>query len=118
MPETAPVVLVEVPEAMFSIAGGVALAGRTDDHGENVSEANIVAVEAVGFVDDLESLITGLYKSDIDTLSSHSVSASSDRKHVKMVLTENREAPWTASSTTWMVALSPALTFRPAGSGT
>lgn len=117
MPETAPAVLVEVPEAMFSVTGGVALARRAYNHSVNVGEADVVAVKAVGFVYNLQPRVAGLDKSDIDALS-HSVSACSDCKQVRIELTENRAAPWTASSTTWIVALSPAFTFRPAGSGT
>lgn len=68
MVEASPAVSAEVPEAMLSVAGGVALAGCADCHRVDISEADIVAVEAVGRVHFLEAGIVVLNKGNINTL--------------------------------------------------
>jgi hypothetical protein len=66
--DTPPAVPSEVPEASLGVAGGVALAGRADDHGVDVCEADIVAIEAVGYVDLCKAGIVVLDESDINAL--------------------------------------------------
>lgn len=99
---------------------GVDLAG---DDCVDVGEADVVAVEAVCLVDDPEALVVGLNECDVDALRVFLVSQMVLGFPIlsqpgKELLTENSDAPCTASSTTWMVALSPGETVVLAGRGT
>lgn len=99
--------------------------------GVDVGEADVIAVEAIGLVDLFKSGIVGLDECDIDALRAkgvhcqQTVPLASTTKLLPPervtkrggVLTENSAAPWAASSTSWIVALSPALGFTPLGNG-
>lgn len=56
-----------VPEAVLGVAGELATRGADGD-GVNVGEADVVAVEAVRFVDLLQTRVTRLNKGDVDAL--------------------------------------------------
>lgn len=106
----------ERQELPCGAAAGERLAGCADRERVNVCEADVGAVEAVVLGDLLEAGVVGLDKGDVDALGSVLVTGRQKVETAKR--TEKSEAPCSASSTTWMVALSPAFTWTLAGSGT